>query len=314
LNWKSSAQNWSIKVGAFLIGVLLWAHVKTDQRYESVINLPLEVSESSGRYVVANEIPETVEILVRGTGKDLLFQPKHGRVVLRPRISRREAVTVDISLENIEGIDVVNDIELLGVESPRSVVLDFDYLETREVDIISRVNIEVEPGYTVVGDPLLSPATVRIGGPRQYVRQISSVTTDSVTLQGITNDVSLTVPISLRQDWNLTSTPEDVTVAADVQVLLERRMRDVPVSVARVPRGVEARAVPGTVTIDLVGGADAVSSLDAAGIRAVIDYRLRFSQGLDDLPIEVVLPEHVRLVRAIPDKASLVVSERSRRR
>ena len=307
VDWKALRSNWSVKLAALLIGVVLWAHVKTDQRYEHVVPFPLAVSDASGRFVVANKIPDHVGVTVTGTGKELIFGSHRGRVVLRPRISRREAVTVDIGLQSVEGLDQDAGIELVDIESPRSVVLEFDYLETRELDVSHRVHFGLEPGYTIVGDIRVDPPTVRVGGPRRFVRQLTSVSTDSLTLAGVSENVEVSVPVHLDPDLNLTATPAEVTVSANVQVLLERRLRDLPIAVTRTRRGVVARAMPETATLDVIGGADVVGALGPSDITVELDYRQRFDHGLDDLPLLVRLPDDVRLVRIVPKTANLVI-------
>lgn len=305
--------NLGLKLGALAIAVLLWSHVKTERKYETVVDFPLVVSEASGRFVVANELPQAIGVRVAGGGKDLMFRDHHGRVVLRPRISRREAITVDVNLQNIEGIDPTEGIEPISIESPRSVVLDFDYLDTREVVVAPRVDVQLEAGYTFVGQMTVDPVKVRIGGPRRYVRQADSVATDSVTLRGVKRGFTRTVPLRPTPGWNLTVTPDEVTVSANIQVLLERRFREVPVTVAHVPRGTTARAVPDIVAVDIVGGEKLVNEVREDDIKVTIDYRKRFEIGLDDLPIIVTVPDQIRLLRVSPPTASLLVETGARR-
>ncbi len=312
-NLRRLQNNLALKLGALAIALLLWSHVKTDRKYETVVEFPFIVSEASGRFVVANELPEAIDVKVAGVGKDLMFRDHHGRVVLRPRVSRREAITVDVNLQNIEGVDPSDGIEPISIEAPRSVVLDFDYLDTREVAVTPRIDVQLEPGYTLVGQMTVDPVKVRIGGPRRYVRETDSVATDSVTLRGVKRGFTQTVPLHPTQGWNLTVTPDEVTVSADVQVLLERRFREVPVIVAHVPRGVTARAVPDIVAVDVVGGEKLVNELSEDDIRVTIDYRKRFEIGLDDLPIDVKVPDQIRLLHVSPPTASLLVETGTRR-
>jgi len=312
--WTSLRSNWPLKLASLLVGLTLWMHVKTDQTYERVISLPLQVTEPSGRFVVANDIPAYVEVRVMGSGKDLLFRTHHGRVVIKQRVTQREAITVDLSPDYIEGIDPSSGFEVLGIESPRSILLDFDYFDTREVPVISRVGINLRPGYTVVGKIRTDPRTVRVGGPRRYVRDVESVATDSLVLSDVANDIARSVSVELPEDQHLTSTPKDVTVRADVQVLLERRLTDIPVKITHVPRGVRVRAMPATVSVDMIGGDQVVSAVSPQTCTVELDYRQRFEKGLDDLPLSATLPPYVRLVRLNPEVVSLVVERRSGRR
>ena len=162
-------RNWPLKVASFIVGFTLWLHVKTDQTYERVVSLPLEIKEPSGRFVVSNEVPRTVQVRISGSGKQILVGLRHARVVLKPRVNRPESLTMDISTDDVQGLDPNHGIVVTNIEEPRSLLLDFDFLEMREAQVIPRVGIGVKPGYTVVGDVRVDPPIVRLGGPRNVI-------------------------------------------------------------------------------------------------------------------------------------------------
>ena len=302
-------RNWFIKLGALVVGLALWAHVKTNQSYDRVIALPLMITEQSGRFVVANEIPDEVAVRIHGTGKDLLFFTGRGRVELSADISTRQVVTLEPQLTDIRGISPSDPVELVSIEEPASVLADLDYLDSRQVEVRGRVDLEIRPGYTVVGPVQIDPAVTHVRGPRRFVREVVSVLTDSVFLSDVYEDVDIDVPCVLPQGVSIQMNPGHVRIRAEVQPLLERRFEDVPVAVRRLPRRTEVRTVPETVTVDVVGGAEVVRALTPGQIHVELDYRKRYELGLDDLPLEARLPENIRLVRMLPQNASLVVRQ-----
>jgi len=306
--------HWPIKLGALVLGITLWLYVKTDQRYEHVVSLPLHVTEPSGHFVVASELPATVKVRIVASGKDLLFRTLHGRVVVRVRVAQREAVTVDLGPEQIEGIDQSSGFEVVGIESPQSILLDFDYFDRREVPVVPRIGIIPRAGYTLVGRAGAEPRTVHIRGPRRYVRDVESVETDSLVLTDVAGDVDRAVRLRLPPEPNLTADSEQVTVHAAVQVLLERRFPDIPVHVTHVSRGVRVRAIPERVTVDVIGGDKVVSGMSLENVNVELDYRQRFEKGLDNLVLTASLPPFVRLVRMNPPTASIVVGKAEGRR
>lgn len=311
--WTPLRSHWPIKFGAIIVGVILWLHVKTDQTYERVVSLPLHVTET-GRFVVANELPATVGVRIMGTGKDLLFRKHHGRVVVKPRVSGREPITVDLSTDQIEGIDEASGFAVVEIVSPQSILLDFDYFDTREVPVVPRVGIKPRPGYTVVGRVTSEPRGVRVSGPRRYVREVESLPTDSLVVTDVAGPVEQVVGFEMPESRNLAATPDQVTVRAKVQVLLERRFADVPVVLTHVPRGVRVQVVPERVTVDVIGGDEVVGAMSDESVTVELDYRQRFRKGLDDLALTATLPEHVRLVRMDPTSASIIVGRTASRR
>ena len=305
-------RNWPVKLGALVLGLALWMHVKTNQSYDRILQVPLDVSEVSDRFVVANETPDFVNVRVHGSGKDLLFLEGQGRLELKLDVNQREILTVEPRRQDIKGIGAGNAVEVVRIESPRSLVLDFDYLDTREVQVFPRVAIKLAPGFTQVGDVACSPLNVRVSGPRRYVRDVTSVVTDSVRMTDVDGDVDMQVTVKPPDGIGMVVTPQRVRVQATVQPLLERRLEEVPIEIIRAPRGVDASTAPETVTVDLIGGSGVVSDVTLADVSVTLNYRARYEVGLDDIPLEVEVPENVELVRVIPPTASLVIRERRR--
>jgi hypothetical protein len=297
-----------------MLGVGLWFHVKTDLSYEHIISVPLNVAEKTGRFVAANAIPGSVRVRIRGTGKNLLYLPHRWRFEVAPRVRKHGTISVDITPADARGFEIGSGIEFVGVESPRSVLLDFDFNDTREVSVVPGLSVVPPPGYVVVGGITCYPRRVRISGPRRYVRGASSVRTDSLVKSGVREPVSLSMAVVLPPGVNMASTPDRVKLHVDVQPLLERRFEDVPVIVKHTPGGADVKTVPSVVTVDVVGGRRIIDALKRDEVKVSLDYHERFTKGLDDLPLKVDLPEYVSLVRAVPSKASLVISKKTRRR
>jgi len=304
-------RNWPLKVASFIVGFTLWLHVKTDQTYERVVSLPLEIREPSGRFVVSNDVPRTVQVRISGSGKQILVGLRHARVVLKPRVNRPEALTLDISTDDVQGLDPNRGIVVTNIEEPRSVLLDFDFLEMREAQVIPRVGIGVKPGYTVVGDVRVDPPKVRLGGPRNVIGSIRTVLTDSVVLSDVSSDVGELVTLELPREMGLVASPETVRVRATVQALAERRFSDIPVVVTNLPKRVNLIANPAVVAVDLTGGEHVLENVSADQISAEVDYQQSAQGGGADLPVKVSVPPGVRVKQITPEIVRLVPGQRS---
>jgi YbbR domain-containing protein len=299
--------NWYLKTASIIVGLTLWLHVKTDQTYERAVLLPLEIAEPTGRFVVSNEIPQTIQVRISGTGKQLLLGLRRGRVVLKPRVRQPESLTVEITPSDVEGIDPNSGISVTSIDQPRALLLEFDFLETREARVVPRIGVQLRAGYVVVGGIRSDPATVLLGGPQDFIRGITSVFTDSVLLTGISADVDELVTLDLPPDAGVIARPDTVRIRANVQPLLERRFTDIPIRVVNLPRSLRVRVNPVSLTIDISGGERLVNTITGEAFSAEIDYTQVAQSGIFDLPITVSAPEGVSVAKLTPATARVEI-------
>src|SRR3990172_3395398 len=65
-------ENLGLKIASLLLAFLLYAHVVTDQERESVVNVSISVVGLADTLTATGELPQRVQIKVRGKWKDLI--------------------------------------------------------------------------------------------------------------------------------------------------------------------------------------------------------------------------------------------------
>ena len=69
-NWLR--RNFRVKLGLFILAVILWFMVVSQRTYEYNIAIPIKVDGLRPDKVVVNELPHEVEIKVEALGRELL--------------------------------------------------------------------------------------------------------------------------------------------------------------------------------------------------------------------------------------------------
>ena len=261
--------DWGIRVGAVLLACFLWFHAVTEHTYTREVNIrlivenpPLENTPSNRSVIIANKVPERILVQVKGHGKDVLLV-KEEDFVLRLRTegevnSRR---TYRFQLDQIEKRDAELDVQVEEIIAPSELEVYFDLRVERNLPIVHNINVQVAPAHVLVGPLSVEPSHVSVVGPRSIVDTIEYVTTDTLRLDNVSDDVDQEVPLSTVADNLWTLGQPSVRVRADVQILADNDMAGVPVKI-RNAGGLRLRADPEFVMVKVRGGVDVVSNLN----------------------------------------------------
>jgi YbbR domain-containing protein len=267
--------------------------VSGEQIVERALRIPLEFTNLPAQLEVVGDPPTTVDVRVRGSS-GALSRIGSGELVaiLDLRMARAGQ-----HLFHLTGADVRSPFGVSVVQvTPSNVSMSFEISVMKVVPIVPAVEGDPAPGY-VVGTVIAEPATVQVSGPSSAIARLTEAITEPVSVAGARRQVTevvtvgspdpavrLTSPISARVTVNVMPAPVEWTVA------------DVPVAVRNSTGPVQLTTR--LVTVHVRGPADAQAvatnefdaSVDVAGLRP----------GEYDLPVHVVPPERVGIVRVDP--------------
>jgi YbbR domain-containing protein len=177
--------------------------------------------------------------------------------------------------------------------------LDLDSLVTRDVPVHLAVQDKVAPGYAISSVDI-TPASVTIVGPSRYVSPLTSVQTEPFDLKGLTSDTNRSVQI-VPPDPSLGLSTGHVDVKVNVgEAIADREFHpDVEVK----DSDFKYRVVPKQATLTIRGPAIKLASLTPKGLAYVDADGL--APGSHELPLQVILPLGMQLVRQSPDTVRL---------
>lgn len=176
---------------AFLLGVGLWFHAKTEQVY--VLRRPV-VLEFSGldtsRYVILDVEPDTVWVEMEDRGKILLLHALSPYPRYRLRLSglRLGRNALPLEKENLQfSVDAPADFRLL----PPSILITVDRIRERRAEVDVPVRVE---GSLLVVSRTLKPSRAEVRGPRTVLNTLTVVRTDTLVVEKA-GDVDTTLPL-----------------------------------------------------------------------------------------------------------------------
>lgn len=262
---RALTENWQLKLTAGALTVLLWVSVSAEQMMSSWIPVPLEVQERDPEYQLLREsVPSEVRIRFVGPGREFL-----DLAVRRPPL-RLVVNEVDDSVQSFDlapsMVRLPNELDVSAQDvDPGYVRLRFRRVATRTLPVRVAVASGPGQGFTVVDSLRVRPQQVQVSGPAERVQGLESVSTVPVTIPPGDSLFSRVVPIDTVGLEGLQWSTRRVRVAGQVESVVERRLRDVPVSVGP---GVTIR--PAEVGVRLRGARSRVLAVEPEEIRVVM--------------------------------------------
>ena len=168
------------------------------------------------------------------------------------------------------------------------------------------MRLDIADSYTQIGDTGLDPVSVTLSGPASHIADLSSVSTDSLVLTAISEDVSERVALKIPSGTRLDLSETHVTVTLDIQELAgDFSIINVPVEVRNSGRS-RTTPEPSRVSVRVKGGADVIYSLNAeTDIGLYVDYEA-YRDGRSDGTILVDADKSFEVLQISPSRVRIV--------
>ena len=303
--WTKGKDLWDrhkVKIAATLFAVFIWFLVVTGDNYEHRTTIPIEITQPNPNYIISSPTPPEAAVQLQGTGKHLfsflLF--RQGRLL--------------VNIDKEPGSYVVrptdNDISLSGSAKrlfsrllwPDTIVVKIEKLVTRKIPVINNIDLKPQPGYTIVGEVIYEPDSVRVRGPENSVRALDSLHSEIVQINDLKHPFSGTFAIVHPPNEQISILDPELAVEADIQKLLEKTITNVPVTVRYLPSQIDALVTPAQLSLKIQGGVNVVFPITNKNINAYIEYRQELEGQSKDFPIIIEPIPGIRFRDIKPDR------------
>jgi YbbR domain-containing protein len=284
-----------LKFLSIALAALLWLVVSGEQIVERALRVPLEFTNLPAHLEMVGDTPTLVDVRVRGSSGALSRIATGDLVaVLDLRSARTGRRLFHLTAGDVRtpfGVEVVQ-------VNPSNVAVEFEESAAKIVPVVPAVEGDPADGY-VVGTIVASPATVQVVGPVSALTNLTEAITEPVVVAGASQPVRETVTIGVPDPAVRLRVPQSAIVTVDVAAApVDRRMDDVPV-IGKGAGTRKPRLTPPTVAVVLRGARQTLDSLALSMLEASVDLE-GLGQGQYQLPVRVVPPQHVTVIRVEP--------------
>jgi YbbR domain-containing protein len=215
---RSWISNLGLKLLSVFLAFVVWFVVSAPRREnvsERAFAAPLSLVGMPRELVITTQVPDTVNVRLRGRSSDLrALSSQNLEVTLDLRWVQAGEAQVTL---RPQAINVPPNVEVVSID-PNRVHFRVEQLRQRAVPIRPFL-VGQPPGGFVAGDPTMLPEQALVSGPASQVRNVTEVATERIIMTGRT--ATFTQSVAVVSDTPLVRVIEPLTTQVTVPVLPE---------------------------------------------------------------------------------------------
>jgi len=303
--WKEIFQrDWILKAISLAFAILLWFFVIGEEKAEVSISLPIEIVNLPGDYVVANDIPSSIDLRVYGPrGLIQAMTTQNLTRVIDLRNAKAGTVTVHISPESIPALGGVKVTRI----QPSSIDILLEPFLRRNIPVRPRITGQVAKDFEI-REIRAEPDTVMVSGPEDIITKMAEISTIPVDVTGATATVSGEFGFDLKGSRISVDNNEAVARVTVVitPVIGSRKITHVPVQADPDRKGVSVW--PKTVSVVVEGPRISLGSIapEDIAVRVPLDA---LQPGSHEVAPDVVVPSGFVAKEIVPAQLRVRISK-----
>lgn len=301
-----------------LLSVLFWFLTVLNKDYETVLSYPVRYIKIPQELVLMNDVAEKLDLHVKSRGFTLLRLKMQSR--LSPLVLDANSFSLGTALGEspivlylatsliIEKLQhqLTSEIQINSV-FPDTLILQLTDKYTRKVPVKVNLVLEFERQYMQVGMLKITPDSVSVSGPEDFVDTLSEVSTIPIELTGLGK--STEIKMALKPIDKLDFSVREAVVNIPVEKFTEESIK-IPIEVINIPDSLFLRTFPASVEITYRVGLSDYKKVSGHMFKAVLDYSAKGSNIGNKLTVELIkIPEYVQVTNFYPKNVEYIIEK-----
>ena len=298
-----------------LLSILFWFLTAMNQEYQTTISYPIRYIRFPDKKVLANDVPDRLELEVNAEGYTLLRYKLQSRIdpivfdvesfALYTLLADPATVYIPSSRARDEIVrQLSSDMAILNI-SPDTLFFTLADKISKKVPVRPNLDISFEKQYMQVGPYLIEPDSVTIAGPELLIDTIEVASTVPVTMSDVNR--SFDMELEMQPLHRIEYDPLEVWIQVPVEKFTEASLK-VQIEVVNMPDSLLLRPFPPAVTVSCHIGLSDYETLNEHLFRAVIDYAEAGSMLGNKLQVQIIKkPKYIQSVEFTPKSVEYIV-------
>jgi hypothetical protein len=293
-----------LKVVGLILALLLWFHVATDRVYDIDLSYQFHYEKLPTEVVMAAAPPKDVSVRLRASGKQLLrlwWSDRVWPIDLSTAAAGR--LSIDLWAEDVPRLGI-DDVEVLGIDSPGKISLWIDTVTTRTVPVLSNEILEIAPGHVRSGPLRIQPDSVRLTGARTLLSTIDDVSLQPIGKSEWDDSIDERAHVEVPTYYGIECVPAEVRVRQTVERFVRNTYDSLPVDIVMSGGESLLTADPSWVSVEVGGPASRMTYLTGDSVRVVYAAARNDTSG-SRCPLWVNVPPPFQVLKVVPDSITV---------
>lgn len=276
--------------------------------YELTVPLSVRSAKSQG---VSNEIPSTLDVTIKAKGWDLI----------KLKLAKNYEYYLDLTqYKNDAKIDLMQSVNAalnfppeVYVQSinPGYIDVSFDNIITKLVKVKNNTSVIPREGFTVIGNVLMKPDSVKLTGASSLLSKVKFVQTEFVVFKDVSSDISRDVKLLDSLGNQIKVNPLEINVSYRVELSAEKTFDDIDVNVFGVPADKDVLIIPPKISITLRGGVEQLAKLTGKDLSVGIYYNKIESDEEGEVEPTIEISDIFSLIKIQPERFKYIIKNKS---
>ena len=256
---------------------LLWVLTKFSKQYSSNVKVQLEY-HNLPENTLLSDAPNSVQVNYSANGFEFLYyRVKPPKMALnlnkyykeggKSIVIHREAIEEEVSKE-------LDREAFLSNTSQKSIEVQLDRIENKEVPIIIDAEIQLQKGFRQVDSIQITPSRVMLSAPSQVLDSIKFVYTAKWEAKNVNKDLEKKIKLKVPKFEKTFLDLDEVTASIKVAEYTQKNIQ-VPITVINKPSNVTLMLIPEVISLMVDVDVDLFNDISEVDFVVECDYNKR---------------------------------------
>jgi len=282
-------RNYGKKIIAIIIAIFLWVATNLEFDIEKNFSVPVRYTNLPVNLIIVNNPPDKINLTVRGPRYEIFSFNNP----IPPISYDLSSFTIGVSNVQVQPADVNLPRKVKAIStSPSEISIEIDRLATKTMKI-NPILGKPNRGFLIEGSPKISPARVKVQGPRKLIKKYTTIDTRFISLEGEKSSFSIEVPLESPSDLFSIDGTNLVKINVNIkEENLTKEFNNLNISFNNFEEIKYTTLSPTVITLAFDGPYSHVNKLNSDDISVYVDAKdLKTTEvGKYELPVKVDYP------------------------